>query len=125
MACSGSWPLIDYLVPNDNGSIEAASPCGWLNNFSRHLPVFAADLVDNEDSPAFAAGFSDDDKLGYRFTSADDLEEVDIGPGDKPRPTFISSKLDPVLREEMITLLKEYRIALHGTTRRCLDWIEA
>ena len=77
--------------------------------FSSHLPVFAADLVDNEDSPAFAAGFSDDDKLGYGFTSADDLEEVDIGPGDKPRPTFISKKLDPVLREEMIALLKEYQ----------------
>ena len=55
--------------------------------------MFAADLVDNEDSPAFAAGFSDDSKLGYGFTSADDLEEVDIGPGDEPRPTFISKKL--------------------------------
>ena len=80
----------------------------WPNNFSCYLPVFAADLVDNEDSPAFAAGFSDDGKLGYGFTSADDLEEVDIGPGDKPRPTFISKKLDPVLHEEMIALLKEY-----------------
>ena len=46
---------------------------------------------------------------GYGFTSADDLEEVDIGPGDKPRPTFISKKLDPNLREPMIALLKEYR----------------
>ena len=73
------------------------------------VPVFAANFVDNEDSPAFAAGFSDDGKLGYGFTSADDLEEVDIGPGDKPRPTFISKKLDPALREEMIALLKEYR----------------
>jgi len=109
MACSSSWPLIDYLVSNDNRSVEAASPCGWPNNFSCHLPVFAADLVDNEDSLAFAAGFSDDGKLGYGFTSADDLEEVDIGPGDKPRPTFISKKLDPALREEMIALLKEYR----------------
>ena len=62
-----------------------ASPCGWPDNFSCHLPVFAADLEDNEDLPAFTAGFSDDDKLGYGFTSADDLEEVDIGPGDKPR----------------------------------------
>ena len=44
---------------------------------------------------------------GYGFTSADDLEEVDIGPGDKPRPTFISKKLDPILREQMIALLKE------------------
>ena len=97
MACSSSWPLIDYLVLNDDGSIETTSSCGWPNNFSFHLPVFAADLEDNEDSPAFAAGFSDDGKLGYGFTSADDLEEVDIGPGDKPRPTFISSKLDLAL----------------------------
>jgi hypothetical protein len=42
------------------------------------------------------------------FTSVDELEEVDIGPGDKPRPTFISNKLDPSLREPMIALLKEY-----------------
>ena len=79
--------------------------------------MFAADLVDNEDSPAFAAGFSDDGKLGCGFTSADDLEEVDISPGDKPRPTFISKKLDPVLREEMIALLKRvpglFRMRLH------------
>ena len=81
MAYSGSWPLIDYLVPNDNGSIEAAGLCGWPNIFSYHLHVFAANLVDNEDSPAFAAGFSDDGKLGYGFTSADDLEEVDIRDG--------------------------------------------
>ena len=96
MACSGSWPLIDYVVSNNDRSIEAASPCGWPYKFSCHLPVFAV-------------GFSDDSKLGYGFTSADDLEEVDIGPGDKPRPTFISKKLDPALREEMIALLKEYR----------------
>jgi hypothetical protein len=51
---------------------------------------------------------ADDEKLGYRFTSADELEEVDIGPGDKPRPTFISKKLDPSLQEPMIALLKEY-----------------
>jgi len=109
MACSGSWPLIDFWVSNDNGRVEAASPRGWPNNFSYHLSVFAADLVDNGDSLAFAADISDDGKLGYGFTSADDLEEVDIGPGDKPRPTFISRKLDPAMRGEMIALLKEYR----------------
>ena len=108
MAYSGSWPLVDYSALSDNRSIEAASPCGWPNNFSRHLPVFAADLVDNGDPSVFAAGFSDDGKLGYGFTSANDLEEIDIGPGDKPRPTFISKKLDPVLHEGMIALLKEY-----------------
>ena len=95
------------------------SKCKWFNlsilsNFMLALIVLSSitktgEIVDNENSPAFAAGFSDDGKLGYGFTSADDLEEVDIGPGDKPRPTFISKKLDPALREEMIALLKEYR----------------
>jgi hypothetical protein len=51
---------------------------------------------------------ADDGKLGYGFTSANELEEVNIGPGDKPRPTFVSKKLDPSLREPMIALLKEY-----------------
>ena len=50
----------------------------------------------------------DDGKLGFGFTSADDLEEVDIGPGDKPRPTFINKKLTLRLKEETIKLLKEY-----------------
>jgi hypothetical protein len=50
----------------------------------------------------------DEGKLGYGFTSIDELEEIDIGPRDKPRPTFISKKLNPELREPMIVLLKEY-----------------
>ena len=36
----------------------------------------------------------DEGKLGHRFMSADALEEVDIGDGDRPSPTFISAKLD-------------------------------
>jgi len=36
--------------------------------------------------------FADDGKLSQGFTSADDLVEIDIGSGDKPRPTFISAK---------------------------------
>ena len=39
--------------------------------------------------------FLDDEwKLGHGFTSADALEEVDIGDGDRSRPTFISAKID-------------------------------
>jgi hypothetical protein len=37
---------------------------------------------------------ADDRNLGYRFTLADELEEINIGPGDKPQPIFISKKLD-------------------------------
>jgi hypothetical protein len=41
--------------------------------------------------------------------SADKLEEIDIGDGDKPRPTFISANLDSSFREKLIKLLKEYK----------------
>jgi hypothetical protein len=51
---------------------------------------------------------ANDGKLGYGFMSADELEEIDNGPGDKRQPTFISKRLDPFLREPMIALLKEY-----------------
>ena len=39
------------------------------------------------------------------------LEEVDIrdGDGDRPRPTFISAKLDPEYKQELVKLLKEYK----------------
>jgi hypothetical protein len=50
-----------------------------------------------------------DGKLGRGFMSADKLEEIDIGHGDKPRPTFISANLDSGFREELIKLLKEYK----------------
>jgi DNA modification methylase len=50
-----------------------------------------------------------DGKLGRGFMSADKLEEVDIGNGDKPRPTFISPNLESDFREELIKLLKEYK----------------
>ena len=48
-------------------------------------------------------------KLGHAFTSADELEEVDIGPGDRPRPTYVSAKLDPEYKRELIDLLKEFK----------------
>ena len=36
-----------------------------------------------------------DGKLGHGFMSADELEEVDISSGGRPRPTHVSAKLDP------------------------------
>jgi hypothetical protein len=50
-----------------------------------------------------------DRKLGRGFMSAHKLEEIDIGDGDKPRPTFISDYLDSSFREVLIMLLKEYK----------------
>jgi hypothetical protein len=39
-------------------------------------------------------------KLGQGFTSADPLEEVDIGDDTVPRPTFVNTNLDPMFKLE-------------------------
>jgi hypothetical protein len=52
--------------------------------------------------------FRDLDKLGQGFTSADPLEEIDIGDGKTPRLTFVNKTLETDPRNEMIGLLKEY-----------------
>ena len=41
--------------------------------------------------------------------SADELEQIDLGDGTKPKPTFISAKLDPEFRSELIELLREFK----------------
>ena len=50
-----------------------------------------------------------DGKLGHDFTAADELEEVDIGSRDKSRTTYVSAKLDPEYKRELINLLKEFK----------------
>ena len=48
-------------------------------------------------------------QIGHGFTSADELEEVDIGSRDRPRPTYVSAKLDPEYKRELVDLLKEFK----------------
>ena len=50
-----------------------------------------------------------DGKLGHGFTSADELEEIDIDPRDRPRPMYVSAKLNPKYKQELIDLLKEFK----------------
>jgi len=38
-------------------------------------------------------------KMDKGFMSADELEAVDIGDGDKPKPTYVSAKLDPEYKQ--------------------------
>ena len=59
-------------------------------------------------------------KLGHDFTLAGELEETDIGPGDRPRPTYVSAKSNPKCKSELIDLLKEVLFHL----MRCLAWID-
>jgi hypothetical protein len=96
MASANSWPY------SFQKNLESNEICGSADPNDRpEFVLLSPFTVCSIDLP-------EDGKLGYGFTSADELEEIDIGPGDKPRPTFISKKLHPSLREPMITLLKEY-----------------
>src|ERR1044072_9075743 len=60
----------------------------------------------------------DDEPLGFerdpnistkRLQAQDPLEEVDLGDGEIKRPTYISAKIDPDLKNEMVCLLKEFK----------------
>jgi hypothetical protein len=104
---------VSHSGNNHKGAHSSSRPYISCNVSSVNEYDKAADLIDRPKlflsrSSSICSDLADDGKLGYGFTSADELEEVDIGPGDKPRPTFISKKLDPSLREPMIALLKEY-----------------
>jgi hypothetical protein len=51
----------------------------------------------------------DEGKLGHGFTSVDELEKINLGDGSKPRPTYISAKLEEEYKMELITFLKEFK----------------
>src|SRR6266566_3402436 len=52
--------------------------------------------------------FEDMHKLGHGFSSADPLEEIDIGDGSTPRPTFVNANLKADQKSKVIVLLKEF-----------------
>ena len=42
----------------------------------------------------------------HGFASADGLREINIGPGDWPRPMYVSAKSNPKYKPELINLLE-------------------
>ena len=48
-------------------------------------------------------------KLGQGFTSADKLEEINVGDESKSRPMYISANLDPGYKSKLVELLKEFK----------------
>ena len=52
--------------------------------------------------------FEDMEKLGHGFSSSDPLEEIYIGDGGIPRPTFINSNLKVDEKSKVTELLKEF-----------------
>jgi hypothetical protein len=74
----------------------------WLQQRREHYRAHKNDMCEAIED------FDDLSKLGQGFTSADPLEEVDIGDGTVPRPTFVNKNLDPLFKSDLIKLLKEY-----------------
>jgi hypothetical protein len=52
--------------------------------------------------------FDEVEKLGQGFLSADPLEEIDIGDGITPRPTFINKNMSLEHKDAIIKLLRDY-----------------
>jgi hypothetical protein len=52
--------------------------------------------------------FDDMEKLGQGFSSADPLEEIDIGDGGIARPTFINANMEADQKSKVCALLKEF-----------------
>jgi hypothetical protein len=60
----------------------------WLKKCIEQYRLQTNDIIEAVDD------FSEVEKLGQGFTSADPLEEVDIGDGVVPRPTIVNKNLD-------------------------------
>jgi hypothetical protein len=52
--------------------------------------------------------FDEVEKLGHGFSSADPLEEIDMGDGITPRPTFVSKNISLEHKDAIIKLLRDY-----------------
>jgi hypothetical protein len=52
--------------------------------------------------------FDEVEKLGQGFSSVDPLEEIDIGDGITPRPTFVNKNMSLVHKGSIIKLLRDY-----------------
>jgi hypothetical protein len=52
--------------------------------------------------------FDEVEKLGHVFSSADPLEEIDIGDGITPRPTHVTKNMSLEHKDAIIKLLRDY-----------------
>ena len=75
--------------------------------------------ISRDDSKALSEDLAEDldeaiedfrarEKLGHGFILVDPLEEIDIGKGDRSRPTFVSENLLADYKEQLIELIKKY-----------------
>jgi hypothetical protein len=69
--------------------------------------------------------FEEVKKLGQGFSSAYPLEEIDIGDGITPRPTFVNKNMYLEHKDAIKNCLKSMLTASHGSTMKCLVLAES
>jgi hypothetical protein len=79
-----------------------ASNVEWLQKRVEHYRANKNDMCEAIEET------EDLDKLGQGFMSANPLEEIDIGDGVTPRPTFVSKNLNADYKSNLVELLREY-----------------
>jgi hypothetical protein len=79
-----------------------ASNVEWLQKRVEHYRANKNDMCEAIEET------EDLDKLGPGFMSVDLLEEVDIGDGVTPRPTFVKKNLGTNYKNNLVELLREY-----------------
>jgi hypothetical protein len=80
-----------------------------INRDLEQLNRWTTEYCSSTDNAIAVVGDLDElGKFGRGFSSMDDLEEIDIGDGVVPRPTYVSARLDVNQKQEIIELLKAY-----------------
>jgi hypothetical protein len=79
-----------------------ASNVEWLQKRVEHYRANKNDMCEAIEET------NDLDKLGPSFMSADPLEEIDIGDGVTPRPTFVNKNLSDDYKNNLVELLIEH-----------------
>jgi hypothetical protein len=64
--------------------------------------------IEKDDNGDVIEDLGDGGKLGHGFSTADDLEEVDIGDGTVPRPKYISANLSDAHKDQVCHLTREF-----------------
>jgi hypothetical protein len=74
----------------------------WLQHRTKQYQSTTNDMCEAIDD------FDEVEKIGQGFSSADPLEEIDIGDEVTPRPTFINKNMSLKHKDAIIKLLKDY-----------------
>jgi len=106
--CPDSTPKPIFSLAKPARKVSETGQAGFTQNMQWLQSRVEDYRSDKNDMCEAIENFEELDKLGQGFTSADPLEEVDIGDGPTPRPTFVNKNLQADYKAKLIELLKEY-----------------